>query len=156
MKKVIYLMLLTVIVLVVCSSRDQTKYSKTTVAKTLKVEKTDIKSLDYEKVKYLCLKELKDSIPNGWTWRQKIITEKEDMKLIVDFLKSIDYYDIKQESIVGFGQIVELQANEGYTFVFSGDRVNVNGTYFGIKINDDEELKKIYERLSYTEEPSKP
>lgn len=156
MKRKVYLLLLAVIIFVCFPMSAAKEYNKNAEVQTMNGDKTDLKSLDYEKVTYLCVKEPKDSIPNGWKLRQKVVTEKEDIKLIVDYLNSIDYKDITQETVFGLGQIVELRTDKVYYFVFTGDRVNMNGIYSGINIQDDEELKRIYETLSYNEEPAKP
>jgi hypothetical protein len=47
-----------------------------------------------------------------------------------------------------------LKEENDFIFVFSGSRVNVNGKFFGISIEEDENMQKIYEDLNYDEEPS--
>lgn len=153
------IIILVLFLLVGCSSKDKNNNAVFSDAiinnSTIQINKAEIEQLSHEKVTYLSIKELKDSGSNGWVWKQKIVTDKKDVEEVIQFLKSIDYKDIDQELVYGFGQVVELKEKNGFTFVFSGNRVNVNGKYFGIDIKEDEELNEIYENLSYKEKPLK-
>lgn len=158
MKRGIFLIALLSIMLMGCSIADKSITDKAkdeiNINATTKVEKEDLKNIDYEKVTYLRIKELKDSGSKGWVWKQKIVDKKEDIKKIVEYLKSMSYTEIDQEMGRSFGQIVELKEENDFIFVFSGSRVNVNGKFFGISIEEDENMQKIYEDLNYDEEPS--
>jgi hypothetical protein len=71
-------------------------------------------------------------------------------------LKSFKYKDIGQEVVYGFGLIVDYTDDKNYTYVFCGDRVNINGKYYGITSDENESMNKLYDSLDYNEKPSKP
>ncbi|MDP4179567.1 MAG: hypothetical protein Q8942_00560 [Bacillota bacterium] len=158
MKRLICLIALLSIVLIGCSTAGKSNTDKAKdeikINATTKLEKEDIENIKYEKVTYLRIKELKNTDSEGWVWKQKIVNKKEDIKKVVEFLKSIKYTEIDQELRRGFGQIVELKEQNDVRIVFGGDSVNVNGKYFGISNEEDENMKKIYEDLNYNEETS--
>lgn len=111
---------------------------------------------DIMNVKAVKIKLLKDTQSQGWEWMEKEITNQSDVEKVLNTLKSFNYKDIEQTQVTGFGLIVEYKADKEYTCVFSGDRVNINGKYYGITTREDENMEKLYESLSYNENPSKP
>lgn len=157
MKRRIFLIALLSIVLIGCSTFNEstTDKAKDEISfNIIELDKEDILNIDYEKVTYLRIKQKKDSGSDGWVWKQKVVDKKEDMKKVIEYLKSISYTEVSQENRYGFGQIVELKAEKDFIFNFGGNVVNVNGKYFGISNEEDEKLLKMYEELNYDEEPS--
>lgn len=99
------------------------------------------------------IKKLVDTKSQGWVWREKEITNHSDVEKILGKLKSFHYKDIKQDSVFGFGLIVEYKDGKDYAYVFSGDTVNINGKYYGITTKDDQSMRRIYDSLDYDEKP---
>lgn len=102
------------------------------------------------------IKLLKGDQSKGWLWMEKEITNQSDVNKVLNKLKSLNYKDIKQTPVNGFDLIVQYRGDKDYTFVFSGDRVNINGKYYGITTKEDENIRELYDFLDYKENPSKP
>jgi hypothetical protein len=133
-----FIILLTIIVILISSFSACNKANDTTVIKTLKIKK------------------LIDNKPLGWIWREKEITKSPDVEKVLSKLKSFKYKDIEQEQVYGFGLIIEYSDDKDYTYVFSGDRININGKYYGMPTQENDEMNKMYDTLDYTENPSEP
>jgi hypothetical protein len=118
--------------------------------------KTAALSADTSEIKVIKIKALIDTGAQGWVWKEKEITKQADVDRVLNKLKSIRYSEIDQTAVYGFGLIVEYKADKDFIYVFSGDRVNINGKYYGITIKEDEGMRKLYEALDYKEKPSKP
>ena len=86
-----------------------------------------------------------------WKWSEKVITRKEDIQKVTEFLNSIWYKSKKQEQEAGFTLTIIIKGKNDYSFVFKGDIINVNGTDYRTPLSKDKEAHNIYNSLNYTQ-----
>jgi len=114
----------------------------------------NIVAIDSNKVKELSIASLNDT-PNGWLWHQKKVTKISDIEKVVDFISSLKLEKVKQIPEQGTGLMIKLKEDKEYTFIFQGDRVEVNKILYGVDIKDYENGRNLYKSLNYTENISR-
>lgn len=85
--------------------------------------------------------------------KKKILSQRKDIKKIVQFVNSIKLTKKLDEPFKGWTYLINIKGKDNsYTISFLGDKVNVNNTWYEIDSDIINSLDSIYKDLDCKEE----
>lgn len=85
--------------------------------------------------------------------KKKVLSQKKDIKKIVQFVNSIKLTKKLDEPFKGWTYLINIKGKDNsYTISFLGDKINVNNTWYEIDSDVINTLDSIYKHLDYKKE----
>lgn len=85
--------------------------------------------------------------------KKKILSQRKDIKKIVQFVNSIKLTKKLDEPFKGWTYLINIKGKDNsYTISFLGDKINVNNTWYEIDSDIINSLDSIYKDLDCKEE----
>ncbi|EJO5349128.1 hypothetical protein NRP93_003285, partial [Clostridium botulinum] len=83
--------------------------------------------------------------------KKKVVTNKQDISKIINFINSIKLLKKINDPIKGWVYSIKIANKSNYNIDFLGDKININGTWYEIDSSKLNELDSIYKELNYKE-----
>lgn len=84
--------------------------------------------------------------------KKKVLSERKDIKKVVDFINSIKLTKKINESFKGWTYLIKINGKNDYNISFLKDKISINGTWYEIESNIINILEELYKDLDYKEE----
>ncbi|STE73766.1 Uncharacterised protein [Clostridium botulinum] len=84
--------------------------------------------------------------------KKKVVTKKEDIVEIINFINSIQLLEEINDPVKGWIYTINIYNNSNNTnntIEFLGDKINIYNKWYKINDNNLEKLRKIYKDLNY-------
>ncbi|WP_051542078.1 hypothetical protein [Clostridium lundense] len=81
--------------------------------------------------------------------KKKVLSEKKDIKKIVDFINSIKLIKKIDQPFKGWVYLIKISGKNDYDISFLKDKISINGTWYEVDSNIINNLDDLYKELDY-------